>query len=135
MLIPSQVLFQKLVVLDTDGLVPAASPEVRFETLRPLKLMKNECVGAQVRDVVCNVNIHAVDNGNHHDDLGRGNVTPGNVRKDPSFWLLSALRQCHLRCDCAVMLDSYPGLRAGLTVAPGHRSDYTTTPTFAIEWS
>ena len=48
------------------GLLRRRALQERIEALRPLKLVQHESIRSQIRDVFRNINIHAVDDGHHH---------------------------------------------------------------------
>src|ERR1017187_1053248 len=72
-LVPLEVVAQIFVVLHANRLVAPARVEEAIETLRPLELVKHERIGAQVGDMLGDIEVHAVDHGHDHDQRGGGN--------------------------------------------------------------
>src|ERR1035441_8185981 len=95
LLIPLQVVPQKLVVCHANRLVAPPCVEEGIEALCPLELVQHERVGAQVGNVLRNVEVHAVDHRHDHDQSGSGNhhaeqreeaaelVAPQCLQRDP----------------------------------------------------
>src|SRR4029077_1627904 len=72
LLVVMQVVSQKLVIFDADGLVAALGFKKRVESLSPLKLVKDESVGAEVRDVLGNIDVHTIHDGHDDNECGGG---------------------------------------------------------------
>ena len=72
LLVAPQAVPQILVILDADRLIAAPRVQKGLEALRPLELVKHEGVGAEVGDVVGDVEVHAVDDRHDHDQSGGG---------------------------------------------------------------
>src|SRR6267378_4408049 len=103
MLVLMQVVSQKLVILDTDGLVAPLCFQERVEALRPLELVKDESVGAEVRDVLRNVDVHAIHDG-HDDDQRGGGDNQAQQRKEGAQFMASQRFQANPES----LADRYP---------------------------
>src|ERR1039457_4236403 len=84
-LVPLAVVAQVFVVLPAKRLVAAARVEETIETLRPLELVQHEPIGAQVGDMLGDIEVHAVDHRHDHDQRGGGNDDAEQRQEGPEL--------------------------------------------------
>ena len=111
-LVAVKILPKKLVFLHTNGLVAPPRIQKGVESLRPLELVENESVGAQVGDVLGDVQVHAVHN-RHDDDQGGGSDDDSKQSQERAQLVAAQCFECyperlpgsHPHGDASVLLE------------------------------